>query len=324
MYKHDVVAAANQSLEELLAASHQVNPLRRPEARRAFEQWRTAITPQENARGWTGQREGYDRFFAQNFPSPASLHVETLDCDNVRALKVGSGSVKALHLHGGAYVLGSAASSVEFAGRMARALGGAVLVPDYRLAPEHAFPAALEDVIAVYDWLGRQPGSTPVAVTGESSGGGLALALAVAMRNRGKPLPRMLWLVSPFCDLSLGGASISANSGRDPWFSFESLTMFAAAYLQEGDPADPLLSPLHADLQGLPPMLIHAARDELLLDDAVRLAAKAGRAGVNVTLDVVEDSVHAFVLFAALPEAAQALGAFANQLEAIKTPEFEK
>jgi salicylate hydroxylase len=319
MYKHDVVAAGNKPLEELRAESAQVNPLRRPEARQAFDQWQHALTPQDNARGWIGQREGYARFFKNGFAPPSSMQTEALDCDGVAVLKVGKGAIKALHLHGGAYVLGSAACSVELASRIALGLGGAVLVPDYRLAPEHPYPAAFDDAMTVYRWIARQPGGARVAVTGESSGGGLALAIALAARDRGEPLPRMLWLNSPLCDLSLSAESIRINSGKDAWLSLESLTMFAASYLQDGDPHDPLLSPLHGDLQGLPPMLIHAVEDELLVDDARRLAAKAEKAGVDVRLQVVEDSVHSFILFASLPEAAQALQEFTDMFASMES-----
>jgi len=208
-----------------------------------------------------------------------------------------------LHLHGGGYTMGSARGAAPLAGRQARALGGWALVPEYRLAPEYPFPAALEDVLAAY----RTVADRRVVVTGECAGGGLAISLAVAARDEGLPLPAAIDVVSPFCDLELRSPSIDDAATRDPWLTRQRLRQMAASYIHGADPADPRISPLHADLRGLPPLMIRAAATEALADDARRLADAARAAGVDVELELVEDSVHSFVLFDFLPEAGEAV-----------------
>jgi salicylate hydroxylase len=260
---------------------------------------------------WRNQRAGYQRFLSESFPAPGDLLVEELDCNGVAALRVtppGSGTdgPVLLHLHGGGFVLGSARSSVELAGRLARAVDGTALVVDYRLSPENAYPAALDDALTAYRWLvAQQDGAGRILVTGEDAGGGLAISLACALRDAGEPLPAAIYVVSPFCDLSLTSASI--DTAADPWLNRELLTDFGASYIQAADPRAALVSPVHADLTGLPPLLIHAAAGEALADDARRLSASAARAGVDVTLTMFPDTVHSFVLFDFLPETADAL-----------------
>ena len=214
-----------------------------------------------------------------------------------------------LHLHGGGYTMGSAQGAVDLASRLAAAVGGWALVPDYRLAPEHAFPAALDDVVAAYLWLVREHGPERIVVSGEDAGGGLAVALAVRLRDAGEPLPAALHVVSPFCDLTVTRPSAIATPSGDPWLGRDRLRVLAASYIHTTDPADPLVSPVLADLRGLPPLLIQAAAGEALADDARGLAAAAEAAGVDVTLELVEDSVHSFVLFDFLPETEAALEA---------------
>ena len=172
-----------------------------------------------------------------------------------------------LHLHGGGYTMGSAELSVPLAARLARAAGGWALVPDYRLAPEHPFPAALDDVLAAYRWLAREYPRAPVIVSGECAGGGLALGLALALRDCGGRACRMqagIHVVSPFCDLALRPEHPSLAVASDPWFNRIALVQLAACYLHDADPGQPLVSPVRGDLSGLPPLLIQAAADEAL------------------------------------------------------------
>jgi salicylate hydroxylase len=206
------------------------------------------------------------------------------------------------------------------AARLADAVGGWALVPDYRLAPEHAFPAACDDVLAAYLWLLREHAPARVVVSGEDAGGGLAVALAVRLRDAGEPLPAALHVVSPLCDLTVTSATATAMPAADPWLNRDRLRLLAASYIHTADPEDPAVSPVRADLHGLPPLLIQAAADEALADDARGLAAAAEAAGVDVTLELVDDSVHSFVLFGFLPEAQAALAALATHANAEARP----
>jgi salicylate hydroxylase len=263
----------------------------------------------------------YDAFLRREFPAPDSLPREQLRCGGVPAIRSGALHAPAtapvvLHLHGGGYVLGSAEASLELADRLAAATGGWTLTPDYRLAPEHPFPAALDDVIAVYQWLTTTAPESPILLFGECAGGGLALALAIHLRRTGQRRPAAIHLVSPFVDLSVRDASFNPETRQDPWLNRIMLTQFAAAYVQDADLAAPLLSPIDADLRGLPPLALSAARDEALFPSVETLAARAEAAGVQLEFHPVADSVHSFVLFPYLPEASAAvarLATFARQ-----------
>jgi salicylate hydroxylase len=322
---HDPVAAARQSpaqFEQSLAVPG--NPMLRPESRRAFDRWRTALTVEHRAAGWLGERQGYAEFM-RGEPRPASERgpAASVSCDGTPALRVGQpdqdSAPAVLHLHGGGYVMGSAELSAPLAGRLAEAAGGWALVPDYRLAPEHPFPAALDDALAAYRWLAREYPRAPILVSGECAGGGLALSLALALRDAGGPPARMpagVHVVSPFCDLALEAGQLGPAS-TDPWFSRIALIQLGACYIQDTDPAQPLVSPLRGDLSGLPPLLIQAAEPEALFPSARRLAGQARSAGVPVTFSPVADSVHSFILFDSLPEAGRALAEFAAFAHAV-------
>jgi salicylate hydroxylase len=305
LYGHDAIAAAQAPPPTLGAC-----PLRRPAARRAWEAWRDALTVEDRSRLWVGEREGYARFLAREFPATAGTTVEEQRIGELRTLRVlppgGTDGPAVLHLHGGAYTMGSAAGALDLAARLAAAAGGWALVPDYRLAPEHPHPAALEDALAAHRSLTAQ--GHEVLVSGECAGGGLAVALALALRDAGEQLPAALHVVSPFCDLTVGGAG--ASTASDPWLGRDRLRILAASYVHGADPATPLISPLFADLRGIPPLLVTAAEEEALRDDAVRLVDAARAAGVDATLELVPDSVHSFVLFGFLEEAARTLAAF--------------
>lgn len=220
-----------------------------------------------------------------------------------------------LHLHGGAYILGSPRTHRGLAAALARTARARVLLPDYRLAPEHPFPAALDDAVATYRWLVHQRGVDParVAVCGDSAGGGLALALLVRLRELGEPLPACYVGLSPWTDLAGTGASMQDNAARDPWLRAELTPLAAVAYAGDRSLDDPLVSPLYADLTGLPPMLVHAGDHEILLDDARRTVARAREAGVVADLGVFDGLWHVFQAFPGIPESRWSLreiGAF--------------
>jgi acetyl esterase/lipase len=192
------------------------------------------------------------------------------------------------------------------------------LVIDYRLAPENPFPAALEDATAAYRWL-LKSGFKPeqIVIAGDSAGGGLSLSTMVSLRDAGDPLPRGAVLLSPWTDLAGTGESIKTHAEIDPWLNADNLIPFAALYFGKEDGRHPLVSPLYADLHGLPPMLIQVGSDEILLDDSTRLASRAQAAGVEVKMEVWDGLWHVWHIFASqLPEGQKAiedLGRFARQ-----------
>ena len=218
-----------------------------------------------------------------------------------------------LYLHGGAYALGSINTARELVARLSRATRTRSLAIDYRLAPEHPFPAALQDATKAYRWLLNQ-GYAPsqIVIAGDSAGGGLALATLVALRDAGEPLPAGAVCISPWTDLALTGGSVQGNASVDPILAPEELDMYARYYAGECEPTFPLLSPLYADLRGLPPLLIQVGSEEILLDDAVRLAERACKAGVDVTLETWDGMFHVFQMIAPLPEAKEAVGRIAE------------
>lgn len=189
-----------------------------------------------------------------------------------------------VHLHGGGYFFGSPGGYRNRAMRLSYRLGAEVFVPDYRLAPEHPFPAALEDALAAYRYVRALRPSAPTFVTGDSAGGGLGLSLLVLLREAGAPLPDGAILLSPWTDLSASGPSVEGNRRKDRWFTRAHLSRWGSYYAGGADRRAPLMSPLFADLAGLPPLLLLAGEDELLLDDAVRVVASATRAGTDARL----------------------------------------
>jgi monoterpene epsilon-lactone hydrolase len=214
-----------------------------------------------------------------------------------------------LYLHGGGYVLGSCATGRNLAAGIADACAARVLSLDYRLAPEHPFPAALEDALGAYRWLLSQ-GFAPqaLALAGDSAGGGLCVALLVALRDAGDPLPTAAALISPDVDLTRTGESLRTRARADPMLEPEQIRIYTRAYAAGQDLRHPLLSPVYADLRGLPPLLIHVGQDEILLSDSERLAQRAAAAGVDATLEVWPHMWHDWHSFAAwMPEARRAL-----------------
>ena len=223
-----------------------------------------------------------------------------------------------LYLHGGGYTMGSCTTHRALAARIAIASKAPALQPEYRLAPEHPFPAALQDCVAAYRWLidcRISPQNTVVA--GDSAGGGLAIALALTLRDDDAPLPAAIVCVSPWVDLELTGESLTTRAKVDPVCSLEDSRLHAVQYVGEADPRAPLVSPIHADLNGLPPILIHVGDREILLSDATRLAERAREDGVEVELRIWEGMWHVWHLLAAyVPEGQRAIheiGAFTRR-----------
>jgi acetyl esterase/lipase len=218
-----------------------------------------------------------------------------------------------LYLHGGAYFLGSCNTHRDLAALMARATASRVLLIEYRLAPEHPYPAALEDAVAAYRWLVRS-GYDPanMIIGGDSAGGGLTLGTLITLRDSGERLPACAVLLSPWTDLAGTGESLKTRRDADPWLNPDELIPTARMYLRDLDPRHPVVSPIYADLQGLPPMIVHVGTDEILLDDSLRLAERARNAGVETELKVWDEMWHVFQSFP-IPEARQSIeeiGAF--------------
>jgi acetyl esterase/lipase len=214
-----------------------------------------------------------------------------------------------LYFHGGGYVTGSCQGHRSVVAKFVVGSGVGALLFDYRLAPEHPFPAALEDALAAYRWLlaeGISPGQ--IVFVGDSAGGGLCLATLIALRDQGIPLPAGAVALSPWTDLKCTGESLRTKAEVDSLSWKGSWTVFSKYYAGENDPGLPWISPLYGDLHGLPPLLIYAGGDEVLLDDSTRFAEKAKAAGVEVTLTVGEGLFHCYPACAPLfPEAKQAM-----------------
>ncbi|MBV9354783.1 MAG: alpha/beta hydrolase [Chloroflexi bacterium] len=214
-----------------------------------------------------------------------------------------------LYLHGGGYAAGSFATHQLVAEKVAQAAGVRALLPAYRLAPEHRFPAAVNDALAAYRWLIEEYGANPsrMVVAGDSAGGGLTIVLAVSAREAGLPLPAALVCISPWTDLAGTGETMRTKAGIDPCFTPEDLHLQAREYLGDADPTQPVASPLYADLHGLPPLLAQVGEDELLLDDARRLVERAHATGVDATLEVWPGLWHIFATQGTFPESRQAM-----------------
>jgi monoterpene epsilon-lactone hydrolase len=214
-----------------------------------------------------------------------------------------------LYFHGGVYVLGDAFQAAGLASQIGRRTGAKVISVDYRLAPEHPYPAAVDDALAAYEALLRG-GTAPsdIAFAGESAGGGLAVATMVNARDHGLPLPAAAFVMSPYADLTLAGATIETKREVDPVLSRKNLQARVPDYTSGQDAAIGLISPVFADLSGLPPLIIQAGTHEVLLDDAIRLARQAAVADVEVTLDITPGVPHVFqAYYPILDEAAAAL-----------------
>ena len=252
--------------------------------------------------GWAEQRARFDALGELLPKSPDRFEVEAASIGGVKGEWARTASshddAALLYLHGGGYVIGSPKSHRHMVGALAVDSGLAVFSADYRLAPEHPFPAAVDDAVAAYKGLlDSGIASARLAIAGDSAGGGLTVATLVALRDKGLPLPACAVAISPWCDLSQGGEAYRARAKRDPIVSKDSLDHLATAYLNGTDPKMPLASPAYADLNGLPPLLIQVGTEEALYDDAMTLKARAEAAGVEVSLESWGGMVHVWHIF---------------------------
>jgi acetyl esterase/lipase len=233
----------------------------------------------------------------------ADVRLNAVDVDGVPgewSIVPGSAAARVLvFFHGGGYCSGSIVSHRRMVSEAGRAAAARTLAVGFRLAPEHPYPAALQDVLTAWRFLRRQGfAAEQIAVGGDSAGGGLTLALLQQLRAAGEPLPACAWLVSPWTDLTMSGATMVSKDAEDPLIHRGYLNELADAYVPAGvDRKDPLVSPLFADLTGLPPMLIQVGSAETLLDDAVRFAGLAGASEVAATLEIWPLMIHAFPLW---------------------------
>ncbi|MFN8018710.1 MAG: alpha/beta hydrolase [Acidimicrobiales bacterium] len=242
-------------------------------------------------------------------PAPDGVLVEPLEFDGIRAERLtpplAPDGQLILYLHGGGYCLGSIDGHRGLAGALAVAARTTVVNLDYRLAPEDPFPCAVDDVLEAFDELSP----ARIALAGDSAGGGLSLAAAVALRDRGRAQPKALGLLSPWTDLTQSSPTFAEVGDRDPMVTKGLLDQMADAYANGHDVREPMISPLFAELAGLPPMRIDVGTEELLLDDSRVLAERARAAGVEVELEVWPEMIHVFQAFPAslVPEAAQSI-----------------
>ena len=263
---------------------------------------RALLGAKPRPQGWEERRRRIEEV-GSVWPVAGDVKLEAADLDGLRAewsIAPGSDPSRVLmFFHGGGYCSGSIVSHRRMVTEAGRAAAARTLAVGYRLAPEHPFPAAYHDALAAWRgllWLGYAP--SRIAVGGDSAGGGLTLALAGELKRAGEKLPGCLWLVSPWTDLTMSGASLASKSAVDPLIHKEYLDELARAYLPAGmDRKDPRVSPLYADLAGLPPTLIQVGSAETLLDDSTRFAAAAGAADVSVTLEIWPRMIHAWPMW---------------------------
>jgi len=255
-------------------------------------------------------RLGFEKLMA-DFPTQQDVHFQQLSIGKLSAAWVHAPGCTRdkviLFFHGGGYVAGSFHSHQDFIGRLAKATGCDVLAVDYRLAPEHPFPAALEDALISYDFLRKQISPKNIFIAGTSAGGGLTLSLLLKLIDRKEVLPRGAICISPWVDLSLTGKTLKTNEGKDILHA-ENLKQAASIYLAGHNPKDPLASPLYGNLEGLPPLLIQVGSRELFLDEIERFSAKAFESKVSVELQIFDEMIHTWQLFSSqIPEGQQAL-----------------
>ena len=223
-----------------------------------------------------------------------------------------------VYLHGGAYIVGSITSSRALALKFSQISNTRILVIDYRLAPEHPFPAGLEDIISIYKWLIESEKIKPknIIIAGASAGGGLTMATLLKLRDEGLPLPAAGITLSPWADLTCSSESFTEKADVDPWLTPDGLKYSANMYVDDNDPRNPYISTTFADFKDLPPLFIQVGTSEILLDDSLRLAENAKKAGVEVELDVWDDLFHVFVAFPS-PESQQATEKITNFIKKI-------
>lgn len=269
------------------------------------------------------RRAGMDAF-GEMSPLPAGVTRAEIDMNGVFAERLTPADAvegrALLYLHGGGYCIGSPKSHRGMAARFADQVKATTFVPDYRLAPEAPFPAAVDDALAAYRFL-LEEGYTPhrIAIAGDSAGGGLTLATALAARDAGLPQPACLFLISPWADLGLHGPSYARMEPVDPMITVSGIKQYALHYGAGADLNHPQLSPARADLTGLPPMLIHVGQAEVLLSDSVTLAQQAGLCGVEVRLEIWPEMIHVWHAFHDMLGAARTATSQASEWIAART-----
>jgi epsilon-lactone hydrolase len=263
---------------------------------------RTLLTSKPRPQGWAERRARLDEI-GSVWPPAGDVKFSVVDAGGVPAewsLAPASDAARVLiYFHGGGYCSGSIRSHRRLVSEAGRAGAVRTLAVGYRLAPEHTFPAACDDAVAVWRFVRAQGiGAADIAVGGDSAGGGLTAALINRLRENGEAQPACAWLISPWMDLTMSGASLASKDAVDPLIHKAYLEELAAAYLPHAfDRKDARVSPLYADLKGFPPTLIQVGSDETLLDDSVRLVGAAGGADVAVTLEIWPHMIHAWHLW---------------------------
>ncbi len=277
--------------------------------------------PNSNQLSVEQQRSGMETMAAQT-PLPTDVYAETISAETVAGLLLAPSNANdqqmALYVHGGFFTLGSSTTHRDLAWRLGEVCGTRVLLPDYRRAPEHPFPAAVDDITTTYHWLLDSGLSAEnLILIGDSAGANIMLSALVGLRDAAMSLPRAAIALSPWVDLTLSAESLHTNVESDPLVTIPKLEQAIADYAGDISAEDPRLSPLFADLSGLPPLFVQAGTGERLLDDARRLADRATAAGVDVVLDEWEEMFHGWHAMAAvLPESQDALtklGKFARE-----------
>ncbi|MFI7588035.1 alpha/beta hydrolase [Spongisporangium articulatum] len=266
------------------------------------------------------QRDIFEQSLSRPVPDGVALTDTTLGSRPALevAVAASTGPAVVLYLHGGGYMVGSARTGATLAWELAGRVNGNAYSLDYRLAPEHPFPAALDDAVAAYrDLLSRGHRPENLVIAGDSAGGGLTVATLLALRAAGDPLPASAVVFSPWVDLTFTGDSMDTKHGVDPLFTRDRIGAYAPGYLAGRDPAEPLVSPVFADLAGLPPLLVQVGSAEVLLDDATRLTARAAAGDVRVSLEAWPGLTHVFQGTALpLDEAGEALDSAGRFLRA--------
>lgn len=269
---------------------------------------------------WAAEREQYVRVLAQH-PTPEGVSISEIEMGGIAATVVTPDDAEEgrvlLYIHGGGYIAGSPSAYHGLAGHYAKLLKAVVYMPDYRLAPEHPFPAAIDDTLTSYKWLldqGHDPKS--IAFSGDSAGGAMVISVMVAARNAGLALPVAGVAISPWANLEHSGSSMTTRDGIDPTVSLAGLDLMAKAFLNGALKNNPDASPVFADVRGLPPIMIQIGESEVMLSDAMRLATHLAENRVRVSLEVWPGMFHVWHMFAAiLPEGKQALKGSAAFLE---------
>lgn len=269
------------------------------------------IRPYAWAKGTIQEQRSRQEKSARFFKIPKDIHCQAFKIKDITAEWISCSGAEdgvILYLHGGAYSLGSINIHREYLARLAIATRRKVLAINYRLAPEQPFPAALEDALMAYRWLLEQgTNSSHIVIAGDSAGGGLTIATLVSLRDAGDHLPACAVCISPWVDLTLPAKPINSSTSIDPILNFSLLEMYARQYAGNLERNLPLISPVFADLKGLPPLLIHVGTNEILLDQATQIMENAKNAGVQVTLETWEGMFHVFQILAFLPETQKSL-----------------